>query len=425
VFGRIRSLLLRPERHATLAQHWELNHRVGDLYRKFDDLGGQVASQIAVAAEAYLGDTRRQLAAMEATLRFYTDESVILAVAAAHEHAEATSTAGRSYTDAELAATVASLRAYAESLAAAGREHTDEATGSATTHVFEAAKALIAERSDQLRVELEQQLAGLRRRINVEMRATPRSAAKARTAPKSGPSLDVSTPDIDPAFYALFEDHFRGASELIATRQAQYVEFLDGLVDDEHPLLDLGCGRGEWLGILRDKGLRAQGVDSNPASVAECQEAGLDVVEGDLFTALKEAADGSLGAISLMQVVEHLPFGLLLQVYSEAARVLRPGGVLIAETPNSLNLQVAATTFWTDPTHQRPLHPEVMHFIAREAGFARTKGLFLNRLGDPTDLSGVDAATRPVLQRLTELIDGPGDFTQLAWTPAAHTQPAS
>jgi O-antigen chain-terminating methyltransferase len=112
----------------------------------------------------------------------------------------------------------------------------------------------------------------------------------------------------------------------------------------------------------------------------------------------------------LFQVLEHLDTATLLHLLEESARVLRPGGVFIAETPNALNLQVAASNFWIDPTHVRPLHPQFLEFCALRSGFTKVDGLYVNEL-DPTYKSISDATVR----RLAERFDGPGDFALLAW----------
>ena len=216
---------------------------------------------------------------------------------------------------------------------------------------------------------------------------------------------------MDPGFYVALEDRFRGDPAIIAERQRVYLPLVEGLADADHPVLDLGCGRGEWLHVLTGAGIAAVGVDSNPAFVGEVSDAGASVIEGDLVAHLRSAAPASVGAITMFQVVEHLPFPVLVDVMAECARVLRPGGVLIAETPNSLNLSVAATTFWLDPTHERPLHPELLKFIAKQVGFAKVDGWFLNDL----NARGEDL-TDPALARLVAMIDGPGDFSLLAWT---------
>ncbi len=168
--------------------------------------------------------------------------------------------------------------------------------------------------------------------------------------------------------YAALEDRFRGSVEEITRRQERYV--LDvGSRDVQGPVLDLGCGRGEFLEVLRRNRIDAIGVDSSEVAVAACRDAGLEVRHMDLLAALKERPDDSLRAVSMLQVAEHLPFDVLLEVLAEARRTIRPGGLLLVETPNGENVAVAASTFWLDPTHVRPIHPYLLAFLAEWVGF--------------------------------------------------------
>lgn len=285
------------------------------------------------------------------------------------------------------------------------REYTDAATSAARSVVLDASREH-AEALNRQTVELIQaELASIRRELSVARRVE-RLHPQA-TEPMAAPPV----PPMDPGFYVALEDRFRGDPAIIAERQRVYLPLVEGLADADHPVLDLGCGRGEWLHVLTGAGIAAVGVDSNPAFVGEVSDAGASVIEGDLVAHLRSAAPASVGAITMFQVVEHLPFPVLVEVMAECARVLRPGGVLIAETPNALNLSVAATTFWLDPTHERPLHPELLKFIAKQVGFAKVDGWFLNDLNAP-----VEDLTDPALARLVAMIDGPGDFSLLAWT---------
>ena len=227
-----------------------------------------------------------------------------------------------------------------------------------------------------------------------------------------------STSDVDDLLYLAIEDRFRGDPAEIRTRQERYLPFLPDVIDETHPLLDLGAGRGEWLGVLAEHGVPARGVDSNVSCVDECRAAGLSADVGDLVDFLAASEDHSFGAISMFHVVEHLPFGVLADVIRECARVLVPGGLLIAETPNALNLRVAATNFWLDPTHVRPLHPELLRLLADRGGFARTQDLFINEIGTPLELTPRCAADEWI-QELSRSLDGPGDYALLAWTPSA------
>jgi len=191
-------------------------------------------------------------------------------------------------------------------------------------------------------------------------------------------------------FYWRFEDAFRGSRETIDARLAVYQPLLDALhaLDPAAPALDLGCGRGEWLGRLVRSGLPASGVDLDAGQVAASHEAGLAVRQQCAFEALAQTPPGSLALVSAFHVVEHLPFGDLRRLLVLAREALRPGGVLLLETPNPENLCVGATHFHLDPTHCTPLPPALLAFAVEAAGFGATRTL---RLNQPPHLEG-DAA---------------------------------
>jgi SAM-dependent methyltransferase len=174
-------------------------------------------------------------------------------------------------------------------------------------------------------------------------------------------------PGSDPeSAYLTFENTFRGSEELIRSRQAIYVPLLDG----HEPVLDIGCGRGELLELLRDAGIPARGVDLDPAMVARCHAKGLTDVElGDAVAHVNGLEDSSLGAIVAAQVIEHLPYVALLELSRAAQRKLRPGGRLIVETVNP-HAAHALKTFWVDFTHQHPVFPEVVLALCRLSGFS-------------------------------------------------------
>ena len=134
--------------------------------------------------------------------------------------------------------------------------------------------------------------------------------------------------------------------------------------------MDLGCGRGEFLEALRERGLDARGVEGNANVVRECREKGLDVVEGDLVDFLRAQAGGSLGGVFSAQVAEHLPPPVLVAMLAEAHRALRPGGLLLLETVNPRSVTGLLEVFNRDLTHERPLHPDTLRFLAAAAGFA-------------------------------------------------------
>jgi O-antigen chain-terminating methyltransferase len=184
---------------------------------------------------------------------------------------------------------------------------------------------------------------------------------------------------MNPDFYRAFEDRHRGSRESIQKRQSAYLAFLRPLAQllPGAMLADLGCGRGEWLELVRSEGWAAQGVDLDEGMLRACRDLGLDVRQGDALSYLKGLPDASVAVVSAFHVAEHLPFDVLQAVTTEALRVLRPGGLLVLETPNPENLVVGSSGFYMDPTHTRPLPPLLLSFLPEFVGFGRVKTLRL------------------------------------------------
>lgn len=164
--------------------------------------------------------------------------------------------------------------------------------------------------------------------------------------------------------YLEFEELFRGPADRVAESQRPYLR----LVRDSQPVLDVGCGRGEFLALLAGEGIAATGVDSDTGMVQRCLELGLQASLGDVNEHLRTLADASLGTIFSAQLIEHLPHPELRRLLELAARKLRPGGLLIAETVNPHRVS-SLKTFWVDPTHQHPIFPEVALALCAIAGF--------------------------------------------------------
>ncbi len=199
--------------------------------------------------------------------------------------------------------------------------------------------------------------------VSEEVRAVRGSLAAAAPPPAVAASAARAAAD---SAYTAFENRFRGSREEIRERLSAYAERFEG----SGPVVDLGCGRGEFLEALRERGLDARGVEGNANVVRECREKGLDVVEGDLVDFLRAQAGGSLGGVFSAQVAEHLPPPVLVAMLAEAHRALRPGGLLLLETVNPRSVTGLLEVFNRDLTHERPLHPDTLRFLAAAAGFA-------------------------------------------------------
>ena len=223
-------------------------------------------------------------------------------------------------------------------------------------------------RLDAMRERLEA-LVALRDRLEVvseEVRALRAALSASAPPPEVARSAQREAED---SVYTAFENRFRGSREAIRERQARYVTLFSGL----SPVADLGCGRGEFLELLRAAGVEGRGVEGNARAVAECREKGLDVVAGDLVDFLRAQGPGSLGGVFAAQVAEHLPPPVLSALLAEAHRVLRPGGRLVLETVNAASALAFHEVYIRDLTHERPLHPETLRFLAAAAGFGEVQ----------------------------------------------------
>jgi 2-polyprenyl-3-methyl-5-hydroxy-6-metoxy-1,4-benzoquinol methylase len=209
---------------------------------------------------------------------------------------------------------------------------------------------------------LSQRLRRLEQQPGTISTATAGAEAAATGAP--GESTLVSEgPD-----YFMLELKYRGAPELIKERQAIYVPYFEG----RRAVLDIGCGRGEFVELLREKGIEARGIDLDADAVAYCQERGLPVTEAEATAYLRGLKDGALDGIFMAQVAEHLTPATLQTLLSLAFAKLAPGGVLVAETINPLCIYALVNHYLIDPSHVRPLHPELLKFMVESAGFSRT-----------------------------------------------------
>ena len=167
--------------------------------------------------------------------------------------------------------------------------------------------------------------------------------------------------------YVAFENKFRGSEADIRARLLQYVDLFGGA----DGVLDLGCGRGEFLALLRERGIRAHGLDLNHEMVEACRAAGLDAVEGDALAYLESLPDASLGGLIAVQVVEHFQPAYLTTFLDVAYHKLKPGSKIVLETLNPSCWFAFFEAYIRDITHAWPLHPETLKFLVVASGFQR------------------------------------------------------
>lgn len=230
---------------------------------------------------------------------------------------------------------------------------------------------------------------------------------------------------VEESDYRELEARYRGTPEEISERAAEYLPLLEG----RNAVLDLGCGRGEVLALLSERGIGCRGVDASLDMVRLCSDRGLEAQQGDLLRYLAGLDEGSLEGIVSFHVIEHLEATSINRLVRLAWRVLAAGGILILETPNPLSIVVAASSFWRDPTHRRPIHPDALFLSFELAGFERIERRYVrpfpsaDRLPE-IDLERLDEPSRELAQqtnqlrdRLDETLFGYQDYAIIGYRP--------
>jgi O-antigen chain-terminating methyltransferase len=359
----------------------ELRAHVADLFERVDDLGGRVDDRLA-PIDRRLDAIETNLGILQSELERLRDDR------APHieERLDAAETAA-----ADLESEVSRLR------------------DAVVPAVVERGNVLI----DRLSEELEE-VASLVERM---LRSEP------LPAPEAGEAFVKPLAEVQP----LLLEALRGDEHEIRHRLDAHLPMLV----DAGPVLALGCGRGELLLMLRESGVEARGVDADGALVQAARRRGLEVDEGEVLELMQGQPAGSWGAVTAFHLFEHLEPAELLQLLAEARRILRPGGLLLAECPNPHSLRVGGALFWIDPTHRRPLLPESLELYLRASGFDVQATTFLHpfpseqRLFETVELPAEAAPETVELgrrleelgRRLDQLLNGPRDFAIVAVKP--------
>lgn len=273
--------------------------------------------------------------------------------------------------------------------------------------IFAARKGLEDPESLILRklVDMEKELRSLR----VECKSLRELVAhNQNSATRSRPQSNAA-PDIED-IYVDFEEDLRGSEDKVRKRLLGYLDLYQAAELDfrEHVSVDVGCGRGEWLMLLKEHGYSCIGVDSNAAMLEEARAKDLTVTHGDALKFLSEQKDSSLACVSAFHIVEHLPTKQLLKLFQESYRTLKKGGFILFETPNPETLMVGACSFYGDPTHLRPLPPTTLQFYAKKFGFSEIN----IRKSEP--IRANFQSTDPELRALLEQVYGPQDYAIIA-----------
>ena len=261
-----------------------------------------------------------------------------------------------------------------------------------------------------------QQIGGLRREMRMlrgellRIRRQTKRSATGSTENSPATSQDYSNGSENAlleSFLSASYDKLRGARGETAQKLQIYLQVMQNFSIPDGPWLDLGCGRGEWLLTAGAAGHSILGVDSSPAAVGYCQEMGLKVAEEDVLDYLRKVVSQSVAVITAFHVIEHCDTVDLLALARECVRALKPGGILIVETPDPCNLVMASHLFWRDPSHRRPIPMSLLELIYEYFGLTVIERLRLNR---PPTKERLPFDELEFVQRLNEHLYGPQDY---------------
>jgi SAM-dependent methyltransferase len=283
-------------------------------------------------------------------------------------------------------------------------------------HMVADSLRLVAELASAIGAEYDnkvvQQLEDLQVRLAEQERALNGIEASLREVTARVPGVPMSTFYGEDQFTAVF----RGSADALRARYRDLAEELVGC----DPVLDVGFGRGEFLELLVELGVEARGIEADPDLVSKARGRGLDVARGLAVEHLGNVPDAGLGGLAMIQVIEHLAPHAVIEFVKIASEKVRPGGKVVVETVNPASLYTYAHAFWVDPDHVRPVHPNFLEFLFREAGFSEVRTVFRTPVddGDALEMLPGDEETTKRLnanfERINSLLFGPQDYAIIA-----------
>ena len=216
------------------------------------------------------------------------------------------------------------------------------------------------------------------------------------------------------SLYVFLEDNLRGSREEIKRRLKVYLPIIKKVDagSKSFPIIDIGCGRGEWLELLKDAGLCTIGLDLNGTMIKICKDRGLNVIQDEALSYLTGLSDASMGAVTGFHLIEHYGFEFLIKLLEEILRVLKPGGLVILETPNPNNVLVGSCNFYLDPTHNKPLPSSLIKLVLESRGFNKVKIININPYSDDLKIKNNDLETS---KRFNEYFYGPQDYAVVGY----------
>ena len=349
----------QPDRHQI--------ERLNSLYQIIDaPAGGGLKSRLASTARRLLGRVLSRQQEFNAALVDHLNRDAAVAVEAHEASLRTIEWIGGAINQWD------GIRRHTESLLARDRRNDTSIAALAAQHdELRSAVSVLQQAAQNLKREVSRLAAGAPHTSNSQL-PTPKANAAPGSAADTVPGNQFD--DLDSHKYVGFEDQFRGSPEDIQRRVAEYLPMFLGIGDQgsgikASDVLDVGCGRGEFLELLRDQGITARGIDVNPAMVDVCCAHGLDAVTADALTYLRGLPDGSLGGLFAAQVVEHLEPRYLMQLLDAAFDKLRPGAPIVLETINPACWFAFFESYIRDLTHVRPVHPDTLKYLLIATGF--------------------------------------------------------